>query len=113
MPCDTKIRKGQTLSQRKTEVRAAVTRLNQLIVAGRVKPIVGPQGAIAFQGWSDEDRSSVTDVCAFQMLMIAGSAVAKLAITRAEQIAGRSVNRRIIAHGEHSHDGGRTWHRKG
>jgi hypothetical protein len=113
MPCDTKLRQGQTLLQRKTEIRASVTRLNQLIVAGRVKPIVGPQGAIAFQGWSDEDRSAVTDACAFRMLMISGSALARSAIRRAEQVAGRSVDRRVVAQGTHSHDGGRSWHQKG
>jgi hypothetical protein len=113
MPCDTQLREGQTISQRKTEIRDAVTRLNRLIIAGRVKPIVGPRGAIAFQGWSDEDRSAVTDASAFRMLTITGSALAKAAIARAEQLAGRSVDRRVIAHGVHSHDGGHTWHRKG
>jgi hypothetical protein len=110
MPCDTRLRKGQTISQRKAEVRDAVTKLNSAIIAGRVKPIVGPQGAIAFQGWRDEDRSGVTDACAFRMIMISGSALAKAAIARAEQLAGRSVDRRTIAHGVHSHDDGHTWH---
>ena len=110
MPCDTRLLKGQTISQRKAEVRDAVAKLNREIIAGRVKPVVGPQGAIAFQRWTDEDCSAVTDACAFRMLMISGSALAKAAIARAEQLAGRSVDRRVIAHGVHSHDDGRTWH---
>ena len=110
MPCDTRLREDQTISQRKAEVRDAVAKLNREIIAGRVKPIVGPQGAIAFQGWADADRSAVTDACAFRMLMISGSTLAKSAIARAEQLAGRSVDRRVIAQGAHSHDGGRTWH---
>jgi len=113
MPCDKKLRQGQTLSQRKTEIREAVARLSKLIVSGQVKPIVGPQGAVAFQGWSDEDRSSVTDACAFRMLMISGSAIAKAAVARAEQAAGRSVDRRVVAQGVHSHNNGLSWHRKG
>jgi hypothetical protein len=36
--------------------------------------------------------------------------MARLAIQRAEQLAGRSVDRAVIGHGTHSHDGGRTWH---
>jgi hypothetical protein len=113
MPCDTELRKGQTLSQRKAEIRDAIARLNQQIVAGRVKPIVGPQGAITFGGWSDEERSGVTDACAYRRLMVSGSALAKGAVARAEQLAGRSVDRRVIAQGTHSHDGGHSWHRKG
>jgi hypothetical protein len=110
MPCDTKLRKGQSLSQRKAEVREALAKLNQAIIAGRVKPVIGQQGAIAFAGWADEERSAVTDACAFRMLMTSGSALAKAAITRAEQLAGRSIDRRVIAQGTHSHDGGHSWH---
>jgi hypothetical protein len=114
MVCDTKLREGQSLAQRKAEVREALAKLNQAIIAGRVKPIVGPQGAITFAGWADAERSAVTDACAFRMLMVSGSALAKAAIARAEQLAGRSVDRRVIAQGAHSHDDGRSWHdRKG
>ena len=90
-----------------------MAKLNQAIIAGRVKPIVGPQGAITFQGWTDEDRCAVTDACAYRIIMVSGSALAKAAIARAEQLAGRTVDRSAIAHGVHSHDGGRTWHDKG
>jgi hypothetical protein len=74
---------------------------------------VGPQGGIAFDGLSDAERDGVTDACAYRRLMVSGSALAKAAIARAEQLAGRSVDRRVVGHGVHSHDGGRTWHDKG
>lgn len=110
MPCDSKLLNGQSLSERMTEVRAAIARLSELLVSGRVKPVVGPQGAIAFSGWSETDRSRVTDACAFRAIMVSGSSLAKAALARAEQMAGRSVDRRVVGHGVHSHDSGVSWH---
>ena len=52
MPCDTRLKPRQTIQQRKEEVRKAVERLSQGLAAGRVKPKIGPQGAIAFQSAS-------------------------------------------------------------
>lgn len=86
--------------------------LDAAIVAGRVKVKVGPQGAIAFDGWN-ENRNRVTDACAYRRLMVEGSALAKNAIARAEQLAGRTVDKQVIGQGVHSHDGGQTWHGKG
>jgi hypothetical protein len=43
--------------------------------------------------------------------MASGFALAKLAIMKAEQLAGRTVDRKVVAQGTHSHDGGRTWHK--
>jgi hypothetical protein len=34
-------------------------------------------------------------------------------IAKAEQVAGRSVNRQVVGQGVHSHDGGESWHSKG
>jgi hypothetical protein len=110
MPCDTRLTPRQTVQQRAEEVRRAVIRLADALASRRVKAKVGPQGAIAFEGWNDAERDGVTDACAYRRLMVSGSALAKAAIARAEQIAGRSVDRRVVAHGAHSHDGGRTWH---
>jgi hypothetical protein len=111
MPCDTRLKNGQTISQRKTEVIAAVDRLSKALAAGRVKAIVGPQGAIAFTDWLDSERDGVTDACAYRRLMVSGSTLAKEAIARAERLAGRSIDKQALATGHHSHDGGRTWHR--
>jgi hypothetical protein len=110
MPCDTQTLKGQTLTQRKEEVRATVAQLARDLAAGRVKPVIGPQGAITFEGWSDADRNRVTDACAYRRIMVEGSALAKAAIAKAEQLSGRAVNRQALAHGVHSHDGGKSWH---
>lgn len=111
MPCDTQLKPNQTLSQRKEEVRAAVERIIKELTSGRAKVRVGPQGAVAFDGLTAEVRDGVTDACAYRRIMASGSSLAKAAIARAEQLAGRAVNKQAVAQGVHSHDGGRTWHR--
>jgi len=110
MPCDTRLKPKQTISERKAEVVKMVENLSKALVSGRVTAKVGPQGAITFVGLTDAERDGVTDACAYRRLMVTGSALAKAAIARAEQVAGRSVNRQALAHGHHSHDGGHTWH---
>jgi hypothetical protein len=110
MPCDTSFLPNQTVTQRKDEITAAVGRLNTLLAAGVVKPKIGPKGSIAFDGWTQEDRSRVTDACAYRRIMATGSGLAKAQIARAEALAGRTVDRQVIGQGMHSHDGGATWH---
>ena len=46
MVCDTRLREGQTISQRKEEVRAATEALSKGLAAGRIKVKIGPQGAV-------------------------------------------------------------------
>lgn len=110
MPCDTRLKKNQTIQQRAAEVRTVVDNLARGLATGRYKAKVGPQGAIAFTGLTDEERDSVTDACAYRRLMASGSPMALQAIAKAEALAGRSVDRQAVAVGAHSHDGGRTWH---
>lgn len=110
MPCDTRLKANQTISQRAEEVRAVTARASQALAAGRVKALVGPQGAIAFTGLSDAERDGVTDACLYRRLMSSGSATARLAVERAEILAGRKVDQKTVAIGAHSHDGGRSWH---
>lgn len=110
MPCDRTLKPRQTIQQRADEVRRVVERASKAMSTGRVKAKVGPQGAVAFLGLTDEERDGVTDNCLFRRLMSSGSASAKQAIARAEALAGRSVDRQVIGHGAHSHDGGLTWH---
>jgi hypothetical protein len=110
MPCDTKFRPGQTLTERKEEVKKAVSRLDQLLASKKVKLVIGAQGAIAFAGWTEEDRGRVSDLCAYRRIMTTGSALARAEIARAEQMSGRTVNKQVIGQGVHSHDGGRTFH---
>jgi len=113
MPCDTYRLPRQTFVERKTEIRKAIDRLEKRLASGAVKPVVGPQGAVSFKNWNEPDRSRVTDACAFRRIMAGNSAMAKLAIQRAETLAGRTVDKQVVAQGIHSHDGGATWHSKG
>ena len=110
MPCDTRLKPKQTISERAKEVREATERLASALAAGRVKVTVGPQGAIAFQGWEETSRDGITDACAYRRIMAPGNAMARLAIAKAEQMAGRTVDRQAVGQGAHSHDGGQTWH---
>ena len=110
MPCDTRMKRGQTLSQRADEVRLVVADVNSLIAAGKVKPVVDKKtGSIAFQGLDDNLRDDVTDACIFRRIMVSGSSLAKAKIAQAEALAGRTVNKTAVAQGVHSHDGGLTW----
>lgn len=110
MPCDTKLKPQQTISQRIAEIRKVVATLSSALATGRVRAVIGPQGAIAFAGLTDAERDGATDACLYRRTMVEGSALAKAAIARAEQLAGRSVNKQALAAGVHSHDGGRTFH---
>jgi hypothetical protein len=110
MPCDTRLKPKQTISERAAEVREATARLAVAIAAGRVRVKIGPQGAIAFENWDTQSRDGITDACAYRRIMATGSAMARMAIAKAEQLAGRGVNKQAVAHGHHSHDGGATWH---
>jgi hypothetical protein len=110
MPCDTKLKAGQTIQQRASEIRAMVSRLVNGLITGKVKPVIGPTGAVAFAGLPEAERDGVTDNCAYRRVMASDSVLAKQAIARAEQLSGRSINRQAVAHGHHSHDGGVTWH---
>ena len=112
MPCDTKLKAGQTISARKEEIKTSVDKLAAALAAGRVKPVVGAKGGIAFPGWAEGQANGVTDNCAFRRLMSSGSALAKMAIERAETLAGRRVDRQAVAQGLHAHtqDGRTVWH---
>ena len=110
MPCDTARKPNQTLDQRKAEVREAISRLSAALAAGRARAVVSRTGGVAFRDSLDLIEARVTDACAYRLIMATGSALAKQAIVRAEQLAGRGVDRQAVANGLHSHDGGVTWH---
>lgn len=112
MPCDTKMLPNQTITQRKEEIVKAVDKLAAALAAGKVKPVIGATGGIAFPGWAEGQQGRVSDNCAFRRLMSSGSALAKMAIERAETLAGRRVNRQAVAQGLHAHtqDGRTVWH---
>ena len=111
MSCDTRLKPRQTIQERAKEVREAVERLATAIATGRVKIVIDKRtGAIAFDGWDAISRDGITDGCAYRRIMATGSAMSKMLIAKAEQMAGRTVNKEAVAHGHHSHDGGKTWH---
>jgi hypothetical protein len=110
MPCDTKLRQGQTLAARNEEITRTLERLRKALSSGSVKAQIGPNGAIAFAGWNT-DRSDITDVCAFRTLTAASSWELRQAVQRAEGQSGRKVNVNAVGAGVHSHDGGHSWHK--
>lgn len=109
MPCDTIFRPRQTAAERAAEVTAALKRLEERLRARAIQIAVGPQGAIAFRGWTGDERGGLSDVCAYRLLKASGSYEMRVAIQRAEAAAGRRVNEQAIAAGVHSHDGGSSW----
>ena len=110
MVCETRLKPRQTAEQRMADVRFAAQRFAQGLANGTVKAVVGAQGAIAFTGLTEAERDGLTDACVYRRIMSTGSALARAAIARAEQLAGRTVDRNVVGQGVHSHDGGGTWH---
>ena len=113
MPCDTMRLPEQTMAQRMTEVRTAVQQIDAMLAARKIGVRVGPQGAVTFTGLSDADRRRMTDACIYRRIVQSGTAAAKMAIARAEQVSGRTISKAVVANGVHSHDGGASWHAKG
>lgn len=112
MACETRLKPRQTLQERAADVRKVMAAVEKGLTSRLVRVKVGSQGAVAFEGLSDGERDGVTDACIYRRLMVSGSSLARAKIALAEQLAGRSVDRKVIAQGTHSHDGGRTWHSK-
>ena len=109
MPCDTRRLPNQTLTERKVEITKAVDKLAAALAAGKVKPVIGATGGIAFPGWVEGQTGRVGDGCAYRRLLAGGSVLAKMAIERAETLAGRRVDRQAVAQGLHYHAGS-GWH---
>jgi hypothetical protein len=108
MACTGRRTPQQTAAQRQAEVDAALAELVKQLVAGTATAVIGPDGSIAFDGWTE--RSDLTDACAYRVLLERDDWEMKQAIARAETMAGRALNVNAINGGTHSHDGGRTWH---
>lgn len=111
MPCDTIREPEETPEDRKRTIMETVARLEAGLSSGQVKVKVGPSGGVAFAGWPQSTRNGVTDLCAFRRLQSMNSAPLRMALARAEALAGRKADPRAIASGLHSHDGGSTWGR--
>lgn len=104
MPCDTRLKRGQTIRQRIDEVRSVVERVSQKLGTGAVKVKVGPTGAPVFIGIEDTERDAVTDACIYRRLLVSGSAKVRA------MLSTMPVNKQAVAAGHHSHDGGASWH---
>lgn len=109
MVCDMRLKPRQSQEQRREELRKRMNRVQELLAQRKLQVKVGKQGAITFVGLSDEDRDGMTDACIYRSIMRTGSAAAKQAIMRAEQISGVKVNKSVLHAGVHSHDGGQSW----
>lgn len=110
MVCDTRLKKGQTIQARADEVRRASQNFVAGLLSGKVKVVIGPQGAISFTGLSEQERDGITDNCAYRRIVASGSVAAMQAITRAEMMSGRKINKQAISQGYHTHDG-QNWHK--
>lgn len=110
MPCDVTLAAGQSAEGRQAEIDQALGLLEAQLTRGLVRLVVGPDGAVAFQGWTDGGRRAIADVCAYRTLAARGSWPLRQAQAQAESLAGRSVDRAKVAAGIHSHDGGAHWH---
>jgi hypothetical protein len=111
MPCFSTPKPNQTKEQRKAETKKVVKEVDKLIGGKQVQVKVGPQGAITFIGLTREQRDGMSDICIYNQLMTTASEKVKTAIRQAEMLAGRTVSKKAIAQGWHSHDGGATWGR--
>jgi len=109
MPCDTNLKPNQSLTARGVEIKRALTRLEAALTANQVKVKIGPNGAVALDGWKPDERDGVSDVCAIRTLTSENSWPLRQAIARAEAQQGRKVNPHAVAAGIHSHDGGKNW----
>jgi hypothetical protein len=110
MPCDTVFKRNQTITERKIEVKKVIEIVEKGLARGRIKMKVSPKGGVAFDGLTVAERDDVTDACVYRALTRSQSALTRHMILKAEQAAGRSVDKTVLAGGHHSHDGGQTWH---
>ena len=110
MVCDTwRKTPEQTLRERIDQIKARIAAIETGLGRNKFKVKVSPTGAVTFIGLNEEDRSGMTDACVYRRIMAGNSALAKMAIKTAERMAGREVDKRQLAAGIHSHDGGETW----
>jgi len=109
MACESMRRSGESLQARMARVKAALKKLEAAMLAGKVKVVIAPNGAVAFAGWQTQDKEDVVDACAYRTLSSEGSWALKQAVMKAEAMSGRKVNPQAVAAGHHSHDGGQTW----
>ena len=111
MACETYQRPNQTLAQRKDEIRHMQEKVIAGLKTGQIGVKVDAKGGVTFTGIPAEDRPGITDACIYRRVLVSGSQLAIQAIQKAERLAGRAVDKQMVATGYHSHDGGSSWHR--
>jgi hypothetical protein len=99
MVCATVLKPRQTAEQRLAEVAKRMRQLDGMIASGRLKMSVRG-GKPVFQGIPESERDGISDACIFHTLSNTGSAAARIALARAEQLQGK-----VSRHGVHTHDG--------
>lgn len=110
MACDTRRVANQTPVQRKKQIADVLDRLNKALTVGEVGIVIDRMtGAVAFKGAAFLQDNSISDTCAYRKLLASGSSAFRMALVKAEALAGRKPNENAIAAGVHSHDGGKTW----
>jgi len=104
MPCN-----SMTLTiKQEIEKQKALERLREGLSKGTVSVVVGRGGSLAFKGWSSP---LYADLCAYRKLASENYAPMRMALARAEALAGRKLDPLAVGSGLHSHDGGATWSR--
>jgi hypothetical protein len=107
MPCDSRLRQGQSLAERNAEIKKALAKLEAELAAKKIQVAIANNGGIMFQGW--KDRAGISDACAYRVLTAEGSWALRQAVAKAEAMTGKKLNVNAVAGGLHSHDGGKTW----
>lgn len=105
MVCETFRYAKQSVEERRKQVADTVKEVEKGLANGKIKIVVGAQGAVAFQGLEDSQRNRVADACIYRKILSTGSALARMKLA-----AAGNVNKTAVAQGIHSHDGGKTWH---
>lgn len=100
MVCTTRLKPRQTAAQRLAEVAKRMRQLDGMVASGRLKMKVLPGGKVSFPSIAESDRDGISDACIFHTLSNTGSAAARIALARAEQLQGK-----VSRVGVHSHDG--------
>ena len=102
MPCTT-----ITLTEETRRLREeALAALKRGLAARIVTVKLSADGSLAFNGWTSP---LYADLCAYRKLSAENFTPLRMAIARAESLAGRRLNPTAVAAGTHSHDGGATW----
>ncbi len=94
MPCDTiqGLTEAQKL-QRERDKTEALRKVEQEIMAGRVKVIAQADGTTKFEGWPEAERSGFCDACAYRRLAAEGSSALRMGQARSQATPDRMARK--------------------